>query len=145
MLTVTDSIARRNTLSAWAFEQSFKRKSSYFQELIDTVEFFRNQAQFVRADTVQLLRELEVGAVLYDRDDALPHIFTCIDNDDRVMLRDSGRVLLLAIDCDLNQIRDEIRQCLEYRQSSTQIESHDRLGTACDGQIFQSKLALEFA
>lgn len=101
-------IKRIRTLSRWAYEQSSKRKSSYFQEVLETVEYFRRQARFVRSETIEMLRLLEDGAVLYDPDDRYPHVFTYIDYDDRVHLRDSGRVLLFAIDCNLNQIRAEM-------------------------------------
>jgi hypothetical protein len=139
------NIARRNTLSKWAFEQSHKCKSSYFQELIDTVEFFHKQARFVQPSTIQLLREIEIGGVVYDHDDTMPHIFTCIDTDDRVLLRDSGRILLFAIDCDIEQFMEDVTRHLDHPVPLVQSAPHDLLRTVANGHFVQSKFLLEFA
>lgn len=58
--------------------------------------------------TIQLLRDIEAGAVLYDPEFTMRHTFTFIGDGDRVYLRDSGLSLLFAIDCDFEQLRAEI-------------------------------------
>jgi len=136
---------RQRALSAWAFEQSYKRKTSYYQEVIDTVQFFQKQAEYIRPETVEFLRMIEAGAVVYDHDDVYPHIFTCIDSTDRVMLRDSGRILLFAIDCSLEMLMGEIAQDSIRVSLSAQTAPHDRLGKVPDDHFVQSKLSLEFA
>ena len=139
----TQSRIRQNALSAIAFSQSYKTKENYFTEVLRTVEYFRKQSKFIPADTIEMLRHVEAGMVLFDHDDSLPHVFTCIDATDRVHLRDSGFALLYSIDCDIHALTTELNLCQKLRASSAQTARHDRPCTARDGQFVQSKFLLE--
>lgn len=130
---------RISIVGRWAFQQSMRRKTDYLQELITVVTFFKRQAEYVNPHTLLLLRALENGLELYDHDDSLAHMFTCIDNDNRVKPRDSGIVLLFAIDCDLDALRTELESYRRPSRALAQTERHDLHDTVRDGRSRPTK------
>lgn len=85
----------------------------HYEHVLETVELYRRQAAHMQPTTIQLLRDIEAGAVLYDADDTMRHTYTYIDDANRVHLRDSGLSLLFAIDCDYEQLRAETLPIIE--------------------------------
>lgn len=108
-----DALWRQTSYFCWReFEQEPNKPAIaqilHYEHILETVEHYRRQAAYTQPATLQLLRDIEAGAVLYDPDDTMRHTFTCIGDGDRVHLRDSGLSLLFAIDCDYEQLKAEI-------------------------------------
>lgn len=115
-------IRRREALSRLASFHCFRQgepdsftwqRIRYFQHILEEVESLRREAAWMRPEAIQLLRDLEAGAVLYDPDFTMAHSLTYVAPDNRVHLRDSGYVLLYAIDCDVDQLKAEIEPVMQ--------------------------------
>lgn len=102
---------RTIVLSRWAGNESRSQDKSFGAAILDILNFHRNTiGPNIKQETIQALRDIEAGAVIYDPDDSRRALapYTYIDNADQLHLRDSGYILLYALDCNIEAIASEL-------------------------------------